>query len=249
MMGRKERAFGPLPPLTLEDLGSSGSLLSPPGAVARPELRARPGARGVCRHRAPLHRPGRLLQAATDHVLRRAALRAPTDAGGRRPAQPALVSRLRPDRAAARPLQSDPHPRALRAGGLPPLLRGDRRAMPRGRLGLGQGTLLRRHQGRGQRLARFGRASLRRRGAPGRALRRGGGADGPATTEEGADGDGPTPLPVALTAEAQAALAEAAASRHDWIGEAGRPDRTRDPGRLPARRPTSGPASPTPTPR
>ena len=38
--------------------------------------------------------------------------------------------------------------------------------------------------------------------------------------------DEPAPLPVALTAEARAALAEAAARRHDWIGEAGRPDRT-----------------------
>jgi Transposase DDE domain len=44
--------------------------------------------------------------------------------------------------------------------------------------------------------------------------------------DDGEDGAGPTPLPVALTAAAQAALAEAAAHRHDWIGEAGRPDRT-----------------------
>jgi len=36
----------------------------------------------------------------------------------------------------------------------------------------------------------------------------------------------PMPLPSELTAKAQAALAAAAASRHDWIGEAGRPDRT-----------------------
>ena len=40
------------------------------------------------------------------------------------------------------------------------------------------------------------------------------------------DGAGPTPLPVALTAEARAGLAASAASRHDWIGEAGRPDRS-----------------------
>ena len=38
--------------------------------------------------------------------------------------------------------------------------------------------------------------------------------------------DEPVPLPVALTAAARAALAEAAACRHDWIGEAGRPDRS-----------------------
>jgi hypothetical protein len=36
----------------------------------------------------------------------------------------------------------------------------------------------------------------------------------------------PVPRPVALSVEARAALAEAAAHRHDWIGEAGRPDRT-----------------------
>ena len=40
----------------------------------------------------------------------------------------------------------------------------------------------------------------------------------------------PTPLPRALTAAAQADLAAAAASRHDWIGEDGRPDRTRTSG-------------------
>jgi transposase len=51
-------------------------------------------------------------------------------------------------------------------------------------------------------------------------------AESPSAAAEGADDDGPTRLPVALTAEAQAALAEAAATRHDWIGEAGRPDRS-----------------------
>jgi transposase len=35
----------------------------------------------------------------------------------------------------------------------------------------------------------------------------------------------PRELPVALTDEARAALAERAEARHDWIGEAGRPDR------------------------
>ena len=39
-------------------------------------------------------------------------------------------------------------------------------------------------------------------------------------------GDEPMRLPVALTDEAQAALAERAAMRHDWIGNAGRPNRT-----------------------
>ena len=39
-------------------------------------------------------------------------------------------------------------------------------------------------------------------------------------------GDEPAALPVALTEEAHAALAERAATRHNWIGQAGRPDRT-----------------------
>ncbi|HEY7031367.1 MAG TPA: IS1182 family transposase [Thermomicrobiales bacterium] len=52
--------------------------------------------------------------------------------------------------------------------------------------------------------------------------------------EDGGEDDGgitgatalaPTPLPVALTAAARADLAAAAAARHDWIGGAGRPDR------------------------
>jgi transposase len=50
-------------------------------------------------------------------------------------------------------------------------------------------------------------------------------ADTHENVDEGGDGDGPAQLPVALTAEARAELAEAAASRHDWIDEAGRPDR------------------------
>jgi transposase len=46
----------------------------------------------------------------------------------------------------------------------------------------------------------------------------------PAPDEPG--GDTPTRLPVALTPEADGALAECAAHRHDWIGSAGRPNRT-----------------------
>jgi transposase len=49
-------------------------------------------------------------------------------------------------------------------------------------------------------------------------------ADAPEDVNE--DGEGPTLLPVELTAEAHAALAETAAHRHDWIGGAGRPNRT-----------------------
>ena len=63
---------------------------------------------------------------------------------------PSLVPRLRPGRVAARPLQPDPHPAAPRRRHLPALLRAGRRSVPGGRAGLGQGALLRRHQGRGQ---------------------------------------------------------------------------------------------------
>jgi len=52
--------------------------------------------------------------------------------------------------------------------------------------------------------------------------------------EKGGDdpgGDsGPTHLPVMLTEEARAELAERAATRHDWIGKMGRPDRTKTSG-------------------
>ena len=132
MMGSKERAFGPLPPVSLEDLVPPDHFYRHLERTLDLALRPRPGARRLRRHRAALDRPGRLLQAAADPLLRGAALRAPAAAGRRRPPQPALVPRLRPDRAAARPLQPHPHPGALRAGRLPPLLRGDRRAVPRG---------------------------------------------------------------------------------------------------------------------
>jgi transposase len=48
----------------------------------------------------------------------------------------------------------------------------------------------------------------------------------PSDADQGSDREGPTLLPIALTAEARATLANAEAHRHDWIGEAGRPDRT-----------------------
>jgi transposase len=51
-------------------------------------------------------------------------------------------------------------------------------------------------------------------------------AEAPEDNDDREDRDRPVLLPVALTAEAQAALREAAASRHDWIGNAGRPDRS-----------------------
>jgi transposase len=61
-------------------------------------------------------------------------------------------------------------------------------------------------------------------------------ADGAPSYEEDGDAeeDGglrrPTPLPRTLTAAARADLAAAAAARHDWIGEAGHPDRSRTSG-------------------
>jgi transposase len=74
-------------------------------------------------------------------------------------------------------------------------------------------------------------------------------SDGAPSQEEDGDAAGdaglrrPTPLPRALTAAARADLAAAAADRHDWIGEAGRPDRSRTSG--PYRRVADFWASPT----
>jgi transposase len=51
-------------------------------------------------------------------------------------------------------------------------------------------------------------------------------AESPGDSAADEDDDGPTPLPTALSPAALADLAEAAACRHDWMGEAGRPDRS-----------------------
>ena len=56
-------------------------------------------------------------------------------------------------------------------------------------------------------------------------------------------GSGPMPLPVELAEEARAELAERAADRHGWIGNAGRPDRAKTSG--PYRRTADFRASPT----
>jgi len=50
--------------------------------------------------------------------------------------------------------------------------------------------------------------------------------DGSCAPDGEGGGNEPAWLPIALTEEARAALAERAATRHDWIGQAGRPDRT-----------------------
>jgi transposase len=51
-------------------------------------------------------------------------------------------------------------------------------------------------------------------------------AESPRDNDVGGDEESPMPLPTALSPEAQAELVAAAERRHDWIGEAGRPDRT-----------------------
>jgi len=53
-----------------------------------------------------------------------------------------------------------------------------------------------------------------------------GGDDGEEDGGANDDSPAPTPLPVALTEADRAELAAAAAARHDWIGEAGRPNRS-----------------------
>ena len=116
MMGTKERAFGPLPPVTLEDL-------VPPDHFYRHLERSLDlgFVRDLVRDAyADSGRPSidPVVFFKLQLILFFEGLRSERQlhAGRRRPAQPALVSRLRPDRAAARPLQPDPHPGALRTG-------------------------------------------------------------------------------------------------------------------------------------
>src|SRR3954467_3884375 len=53
-----------------------------------------------------------------------------------------------------------------------------------------------------------------------------GGGDGSGGLDGAGGGDEPARLPVVLTDEARFELVERAATRHDWIGNAGRPNRT-----------------------
>src|SRR5215211_6211803 len=80
------------------------------------------------------------------------------------------LSGLRPDRTAARPLQSDAHPGALWIDGLPPLLRDGRRTVPGHRTRVGPGVVYRRDQGRGQCITQFAPTAVCRRGAFGLSL-------------------------------------------------------------------------------
>src|SRR4051812_17754527 len=126
MMGIKNRSFGPLPPVTLEDL-------IPPGHFYRHLERTldlgfvrdlvrdayaeagRPSIDPIVFFKLQLilffeglRSERQLMQVVADRLSLR------------------LLSRLRPGRAAARSLQPEPHPRALRARELPPLLRDHR---------------------------------------------------------------------------------------------------------------------------
>ena len=131
-----------------------------------------------------------------------------------------------------------PHPGALRAGRLPPLLRGDRRAVHRGRAwsGARNCTSTRPRSRPTPRLD-----SLQPRFAVEAHL-----AQLFAADDAGDDGDDergrcrrgqstsgaaePLPLPIALTERSTRGAGRGAAARHDWIGRAGRPDRTRTSG-------------------
>src|SRR5215207_7247658 len=161
MMGIKGRAFGPRPPVTLEEL-------VPPDYVYRHledtlDLRF---VRDLVRDAyAPSGRPSidpvvffklhlvlffeglrserQLMQVVADRFSLRS------------------LPRLRPDGVPARSLQPDAHSGALRISGLPSVLREDRGAVHRCQVGLGPGTLHRRDEGRRQRRARFASAPLR----------------------------------------------------------------------------------------
>jgi transposase len=122
MMGQKDRSFAVLPPVTLEEL-------VPPDHFYRHLERSLDlnFVRGLVREAyADIGRPSidpvvffklqlilffeglrserQLMQVVADRLSLR------------------VLSGVRPDRALARPLEPDPHPGALRAGGLPPLL-------------------------------------------------------------------------------------------------------------------------------
>ena len=137
-----------------------------------------------------------------------------------------VVPGLRPLRAFARPLQPHPHPRTLRLGGLPPLLRADRRGVRGGRTRVGRGTVLRRDQGRGQRLHGESNPEVRRRGPPRRTLR-----EGTHENEARDDAQGPSPPPPesdldALPTAEDRGLQAQNEGRGDWISSDGKPDRT-----------------------
>ena len=166
MMGTKMRAFAPLPPVSLEDL-------VPPDHFYRRLERAldlgfvRDLVRGTY---AGIGRP------SIDPVVFFKLQLILFFEGLRSERQPMRVvadrlslrwgPRLRPDRARAGPFQSYSPAGSLRVGRLPPLLRGGRRAVPRGGAGRGPRTRYRRDEGGGQCRPRVAAAPFRRRGAP-----------------------------------------------------------------------------------
>src|SRR5262249_8567601 len=76
--------------------GSAQQLLSVSRCDAGPQLRAHLGPGLLCDGRPPQHRPGGLLQAAADHVLRRPALGAQADRDRLAASGPPLVPGLPP---------------------------------------------------------------------------------------------------------------------------------------------------------
>jgi hypothetical protein len=95
MMGIKNRSFGPLPPVTLEDL-------IPPDHFYRHLERTldlgfvRGWVQELYADRGRPSIEGGLLQTPTDHVLRGHSLGAAIDRDGESPPRPSVVSRLRP---------------------------------------------------------------------------------------------------------------------------------------------------------
>src|SRR3954467_12098824 len=144
MMGSKERAFGPLPPMTLEDL------VPPTHFYRHVERTLDLGfVRALVRDAyAESGRPSidpvvffklQLILFFEGLRSERQLMRVVADRFSLR-----SLPRLRPDGVPARSLQPEPHSGALRISGLPSVLRDDRGAVHRCQVGLGAGTLHRR---------------------------------------------------------------------------------------------------------
>src|SRR5918997_117254 len=156
MMGTKIRSFTPLPrDISLEELVPKDHFYR--------RLEARLDLSFVRELVGPLYADGGrpsvdpvvFFKLQTGDVFRGPEERAPTHAGRLRPLVLELVPGLRPPRAAARPLLAYPDQGTIRPCGLPPVLRADRAGVLCGWPGMGQGVVLRRHQGRGGRCRRL----------------------------------------------------------------------------------------------
>src|SRR5437763_10853477 len=102
------------------------------------------------------------------------------------------------------------------------LLREDRRAVRRGRIGVGRGALLRRHQGCGKCRDRFPGTAMGRRSSPGRTLRWGGPRRGGRSDRRRGEPRDSSALPTA----GKAPLRERNATKSDWISSEGRQERS-----------------------